>query len=473
MLRDLGRETAMYGTAMIFGGLVQLAFLPFMSAYLSASEAGELGILATASGVIATVVALGLPMAIIRAWQRSADRMGLVSRGLLLPLIPASVILAASILFPGFLGGLMRLESSRNLIHASLLGVGVAYVQLSMSFLRAEGRASRYLTMGISRGLGTVTLLVLLLLLGVAGVRAFLVARWIPAFAAAAVVSALVLRGVRGVPVKRESGGGSLTGSLMSFGLPLMPASLAMLALSSADMFMLRHLHPDPAQSGYYYWANTACMIMVPLTAGFEMAWPRFIFRVRDTGGTLGQLGRASLAFLVVVVWAAALIGLAGPEIAGLVGGERFSDVATVLPTLIGATAMYSVFLVSQTGPLLTGQTKFIAGMTLFGAVVNIGFNVRLIPVAGAMGAAFATLGTNMFMALSLFWLGRKVFPINPLVVILVVGPLIAIGPVSRMPGLVRGGILVALTLVCAAVVRVLVAGSGLRSSPPDGGGGA
>lgn len=471
IIRELRRETISYGTAMIFSGLVQLAFLPFMSSYLSADQAGELGILATASGVIATLVVLGLPTALIRAWQRTSDHRGIVLRGLLIPLAPSLIVLAAAVLLPGHIASLMKLDRSGNVIHAVLLGIAVAYVQLGLSFFRADGRHRQYLGFGLARGMTSLVLLAVLLWSGVTGVVSFLSSRWIPAFVAAAAAFVITLRRTSaatpaGGAVRTDENRG-LTASVLAFGLPLLPASLAMLALSSADMFMLRHLHPEAAQTGYYYWANTACLVMIPLTAGFEMAWPRFIFRVRDTGGTLGDLGRASLTFLVIVVWSAALLGIAGPEIVRILGGDEFAEVSRVLPTLAGATAMYSLFLVSQTGPLLTGQTKFIAGMTILGVIINVGFNIRLIPIAGAMGAAFATLGTNMFMALSLLWLGRKVFPVNPLVVILVIAPLIAIGPLARTPMFVRALILFGFTGISGLLLVLLRMGARQRTARP------
>ncbi|MBN1434741.1 oligosaccharide flippase family protein [Candidatus Fermentibacterales bacterium] len=470
MLGELRRETSLYGVAMVFGGLVQLVFLPFMSHNLTVTEAGELGILVTASGVIATFIVLGLPTAIIRTWQRTGAHRGIMLRGLLIPLLPTCVVVAVFLGLPQALGRALGLERTNDLVHAAALGIAAAYSQLSLSFLRAEGLAGRYLLISMGKGVLAVLVLTTLILAGRGGVGGFLAARWAPAFAVA-VAGAMIMFGRIGRSSPVASPGEGLTGSMMSFGLPLLPASLAMLALSSADMIMLRHLHPDMAESGYYYWANTACMALVPLTAGFEMAWPRFIFRIRDTGGTLGQLGRAALGFMLVVVWASSVLGLAGPEIVRIVGGGRFADVSRVLPTLAGATGMYSLFLVSQTGPLLTGQTRFIAGMTLFGALLNVGFNFRLIPTAGAMGAAFATLGTNMFMALSLFWLGRKVFPINPLVVVLVIGPLVAMGPLATLGHFPRAAILFGMTCAVGSLLMVLGVASRRRGGSRTGGG--
>jgi O-antigen/teichoic acid export membrane protein len=94
--------------------------------------------------------------------------------------------------------------------------------------------------------------------------------------------------------------------------------------------------------------------------------------------------------------------------------------------------------------------------MTAFGAVLNIGFNLRLIPVAGAVGAAFATLATNMFMAASLFWLGRKVFPVNFFAVMLLAVLPVLSGPLAGLPQAARLWILTSVTVVSFVLVNLL-----------------
>ena len=454
IIGDLKRETTSYALSLAFGGLVQLAFLPFISRFLNASETGELGILVTASGVMAALITIGLPTALIRTWQKTTAHRALMRRGLFIPLIPAAVILAVTVIFPDFLMSLMKLDNREILIHAVFLAISAAFVLLSFSFIRADGRSRLYLILSIVRGVLMLLLLGFFLYTGRSGIRAFLTARWIPSAAVALFAAFYMFLKIRNIEQKEDTRG--LTGNILGFGLPLLPASLALLVLSSADMFMLRHLYPDPSASGYYYWASIACLTLTPLIAGFEMGWHRFIFRLKRTGGNMGELGRAAMLFLVLVVWAAWMIGLLAPELVFLIGGFKFNQVSSILPTLAGATAMYAVFLVSQTGPLLTGQTRFIAGMTFFGALLNIGFNYRLIPVAGALGAAFATLATNLFMALSLFWLGRKVVPISAFSIIIIVIPLIALGPLSHLDSVVRSLLVLASSFVTGAVIFLL-----------------
>ncbi len=453
--RDLSRETVLYALAMVFSGMVQVAFLPFISRYLTADAAGELGILRILAEGIAGIVVLGLPTALIRAWHRTSQHRSVLLRGISFPLVPTLLMIAAVLLLQGFLKSFLKLQHPDYLIHAILLGTGIAYVQIALSFPRAEGLAVRYLILQLIRGVMALGLLALLLYSRVLDtIPSFLTARWVPSFLIA--FTAVIMMWRKTADSKKSRGPDGLTKEILGFSLPLIPVTLSMIVLSSADMFMLRSIYPDMAESGYYEWASRACLVLMPMILGFNMAWKRFIFRKKRTGGTLAELGRAGLLFMMVVNWGSLILAMSSPWIVPLVGGEQFLPAVRVLPTLAGAVALYGLFLISQTGCLLTGQTRFIAGMTLFGAMLNIGFNLRLIPVAGALGAAFATLGTNLFMALSLFWLGRKVFPISFFIVVLTVIPPIAFGPLATLSPGWRMVIVITSTLITVAVIGIL-----------------
>ena len=60
----------------------------------------------------------------------------------------------------------------------------------------------------------------------------------------------------------------------------------------------------------------------------------------------------------------------------------------------------------------LAEKSEYVAYAAALGALVNIGTNLLWIPRWGMMGAAFATLAAYASMALFLYFLGRKLYPI-------------------------------------------------------------
>ncbi len=459
--RDLSTETAYYAIAMVFSGLVQVAFLPFMSRFLTPEAIGEFGVLRTIAEVIAGIVVLGLPTGIIRAWQQTDAHRSILKRAIFLPAIPALIMSLLIFILHTKLEFFLHIENSEYLLHALLLGIAVAIVQIALSIPRAQGLAKEYFALQFVRGVAALGVLGVFLYFlptenrfSLPPISVFLTARWLPAFAI--MIATVGMMWKMTTPSAKIKVPGKLTGSMLAFSLPLIPTSLALIVLSSADMFMLRNILPnDLAASGYYEWANRACLILMPAIIGFNMAWKRFIFRKRKEGGTSNELGRAGLLFMIAVYWMAVVLAMASPEIVKLVGGEQYMEAAGVIPILAGATALYGLFLISQTGCLLKGQTRFIAWMTLIGAILNIGLNLTFIPTAGALGAGFATLLTNAFMAASLFWLGRKVFPFSIFVVALLVILPITFYPLAQQSSLWR-------TLIIAGATSVSIVAAGI-----------
>jgi len=444
---SLRGETLLYGASTVVSGLVVVAFLPFMSAWLSPAAAGEVGALRIVSEAVAGILVLGLPAGIVRLWQDPAiSRRSIILRSTAGTAAGSAAVFAAAPLLQGALSRVLSLETPGGLLHAAALGTGAALVQVALSFQRASGRAAGYLAIQSGRGLLSLALLPLLLNAGAGGTASFLAARWIPAFAAAGAALALASRGAGG-PGRPAAG-------LYRFSLPLMPAGLALLVMSSADMLMLRGIAP-PEQSGYYEWASSACMALTPLTLGFGLAWQRRIFEARGQG-SLAKLGRQALSYMVLLLALAVPLGLLAPEAVSLVGGGAYAGAARVLPILAGAGALSGIFLVSQTGPMLDGRTWLIAAATVLGALANVWFNYRLIPRHGAAGAALATLGTNLFMAGSLFWSGRRSFPASLPVLLALVAVPCALGPASMLPQAARAAAAAGWTALSALLLAAL-----------------
>lgn len=454
---ELGRETLLYALAMVVSGMVQLAFLPFISSWLSAPQVGELGVLTTVSEIVAAVAILGLPTAVVRAWHESAARRRILVMSSILPLAPiAACAILAVAAAPGLLATL-HLSDRTLLLHALALGGCVALFQAASATARARGMALFFFLLQLCRGLASLALLLLLMTgcRGVSPLAAFIGARWVPTLAGFVVVVLVMYRHTSDSAAIRDPG---LTRRLLSFGIPLIPAGLAMIVLSGADIVMLRTICPDLAQSGYYEWASRASLVLSPVTMGFGMAWQRHIFRKKREGGSLDEMGRTALAFMACVVWASMVLALASHEVTLVFGGAGWLPAAAVLPWIAASGALYALYTISQTGPLLTGQTRFIGGMTFFGAVLNIGFNLRLIPVAGAVGAAFATMAANMFMGMSLFWLGRKVFPVSFGAVFPLMALPVAAGIASGLGPGVRSLIVLAVSALTVVVLMGLKA---------------
>jgi O-antigen/teichoic acid export membrane protein len=83
------------------------------------------------------------------------------------------------------------------------------------------------------------------------------------------------------------------------------------------------------------------------------------------------------------------------------------------VPVILLAYVMMGVYLIFLPGIYLKKKTLYVPLITGLGAVVNVLGNLFLIPRWGIMGAAWATFGGYLMMALTLFIVVQRFYPVR------------------------------------------------------------
>lgn len=110
---------------------------------------------------------------------------------------------------------------------------------------------------------------------------------------------------------------------------------------------------------------------------------------------------RSALALLGLGALAAAALAWLAPLLLPWLYREEGAAVATLVVALApAAVAVYLGFLATQ-GLVVLGRAKTWLGLALIGLVVNVVLNLALIPSYGARGAAWATVATEVMVAVS------------------------------------------------------------------------
>jgi O-antigen/teichoic acid export membrane protein len=155
------------------------------------------------------------------------------------------------------------------------------------------------------------------------------------------------------------------------------------------------------------------------LEATLFLAWssgasvlPMFSYLGRDSRPSLDRAYRASLTFVggMVVPVAVTLFVCAGP-IVSLLYGRRYDDAVPVLRWLSFAVVAYSVGYIAGTLVLVRRPGRLTVMVTAVAAAVNVLLNLVLIPTLAAVGAAVATLATEVLLTTMLMVLTRRVVP--------------------------------------------------------------
>ncbi len=208
----------------------------------------------------------------------------------------------------------------------------------------------------------------------------------------------------------------------LSYGLPLLPHSLAGLTNEMVDRILINRILGLSATGVYTMGYNLASVSVMVATTLNQAYSPLFIRTVRDfeeaspESRTAAQVKicRAGLQMVTAVGCIALLLAIGSREALMLLPGKDFDESWRVVPPVAAAgVALAAYFVFSQSIVYSTAHIGRLARISIAAALINILANLILLPATGSyLGAAWATLISNTSMMLGALWLGQRSFPV-------------------------------------------------------------
>jgi O-antigen/teichoic acid export membrane protein len=399
-LLTLGKQTLIYGLGNVAVQAVGLVTLPVFARVFSQAEYGVLELATVTLAALAILADAGLASASQRSWfdytdEQRIERRVVMSTAIIVSLVASGTICAVLVLarepVSEWLFAGQQYTTLVVLLAAALPLTILA--QLLRELMRLRFRAWHYM---ISASLGAA-------LTGFLGVGAVLFVDaglegvlWgvVIGTGAAALYGLVVVRADLGA---RVSSGELRT--MLAYGLPLVPAALALWALTFIDRLMLARLS-DLAEVGEYAVANRVAMPLLFAVAAFATAFSPFILaaHTEDPEAEKDLRSRVLTYVTAGLVLMALAIGLFAREIVDIIAPE-FDSAYRATGLVAAGLAAFGVSTITMTGLSITRRTVHVAVAATLVAAVNVGLNLLLIPPWGMMGAAVATLIAYVLLA--------------------------------------------------------------------------
>lgn len=197
---------------------------------------------------------------------------------------------------------------------------------------------------------------------------------------------------------------------LFEYNLPLTTTKGAGAILSKTDILLVGFFW-NPVVVGFYTLGlQIAEFVSTPASSLGYVISPTFgEHSAKDDLGTAAAVYENSFRYtlLLYVPGAIGLFIVAGPAVR-LVFGVDYASAVPVVRVLTAFVVLNAVNAITNTTLDYLGQARLRAYAKVVGAVVNVALNVALIPVFGAVGAAFATVVTyGLLVGLNLVLLAR------------------------------------------------------------------
>ena len=195
------------------------------------------------------------------------------------------------------------------------------------------------------------------------------------------------------------------------FGLPLLPAGLAIWVVDFADRLFLGRI-VDQHEVGLYAVGVKIASAMVLVQLAFRTAWPAFAYSLEE-----GPEARRTFAYVLTYTsllgcWMSLGLGLLAPWLVDWLAAPEFASAERVVAPLAFAGALLVAYTTLSIAASRANQTQRYWQVAVVGAAVNVGLNLLLIPTYGMEGAAAATVAAYLVLAGGMAWLAQRLYPV-------------------------------------------------------------
>jgi O-antigen/teichoic acid export membrane protein len=389
----LGKETALYGLSTVVGRMLNFLLVPLYAHLLLPGENGVLATLYAYIAFAAVVYGLGMEQAFMRFWVEAAesDRPHILRRsaavGLIGVLLSSTVLMNATpvALALGFDG-----EHAPLVRWAAVILAFDALSGVPFALLRMERRPLSFASIKIANIVATLLLTVYFVAVQRRGLSGVLFANAIASVATWATLLLVTRTSWKSAGPTKSA---APLSDLWRFGLPLIPAGLAGIALQVVDRPILRWL-TDDATVGLYQINFRLGVFMMLFVGMFDFAWrPFYLQHAKDEDArplfarifTYLMILLASVLF-VVSIFVDDLVRF--PIGASTLLPELYWSGTSIIPIVLAGyigTGMYVIFL---SGTYLAKRTGVVPLIGLASATVDVIALLILVPRFGIMGAA-------------------------------------------------------------------------------------
>ena len=409
-LKRLARHSAIYGLGGVISRVIALFLLPLYTAYLTTADFGAVGVVIALNAVLVTILRGGISSAFFRFYfdsKEDAHRRLVLRTSFWFTMASATAGLVAGLLLADPISQALGVDDP-TLVRAAFVGLWAQmnYEQLT-SLFRVEERSTAFLAASLANvavTVGATVLFVVVLDGGAVGVVAGNFTDTLAVY--------LALLGYRREQLGLQFDRGLLR-EMQRFGLPLVPAALALIAINFGDRFFLVHL-ADLAEVGRYELGVRIASAMVLLLTAFRTAWPAFAYSIEDEDEARRTYGFVLTYLVLVASWVALALGLLAPWLVRILApsNDEFWPGARVVAPLAFAFAVYAGYIVVSIGIGRARRTGFNWVVTGVAALVNVALNLVLVPRYGMEGSAAATLVAYGVLFVVMAWHAQRTYPV-------------------------------------------------------------
>ncbi len=411
-IKRLTKHSAVYGVGHIISRAVNFLLLPLHTNLLSPADFGVSNLVFSVLAIMTIIYTFGLDAAFLRYFILSDDpkkRKDVFSTAFWSVLVFAIFFTGLMFANAGLISRLVISEGDYTTLFqiTSLILFFDALAFLPLLFLRAEERSRQYVLLKFINVLVNVGMNVFLLVYLHQGVRGIFRANLIASAVSFLLVLPILFRQIalsfEWIDFKE----------LFKFGLPYVPATLAVVVLDLSNRFILEKM-AGLEVTGIFSAGYKLGIFMSLIVAAFRFAWPPFFLSTSKQENAKEIFAKVLTYFVFATAIVFLLISFFVNDLVRLkILGEEYWQATGIVPIVLLAYLLYGVYVNFMVGIYVEKKTRYLPIITGVGAAVNVIANIVLIRMFGMMGAAYATLLGYAVMAGLLYIFAQRFYAIH------------------------------------------------------------
>ncbi len=416
-IKSLSKQTLIYGTSTIIGRFINFLLVPFYTNIFLPSEYGVIAIVYSFIAFLNIIYSAGLEQGFFKF--ASSKEIGSEKQNFSIPfysiLINSAFFSAILFLLSVQISGAYLLKgTSPDIIKYSAYILFLdAIVLVPFARLRLVNKAKKFAAVKIINIAVNVALNFILILKYKMGIEAVFISN----LAASVITLLILLRDI--IKNLALSFNKKLFGELLQFSLPYVPAGIAAIVVQVIDRPVMLLL-TNEANVGIYQANYRLGIFMMLIVSMFDYAWrPFFLNNAKDVNakGIFSNVmtyftGFCSVILVILTFFIEDIVKIPLPGRGTLIGSGYWSGLY-VVPIVLFAYIFNGIYINLMPGIYFEKKTKYLPLITGLGALVNIAGNFILIPLIGLYGAAIATFLSYFAMAVYIYYVSQKFYPVK------------------------------------------------------------
>ncbi len=415
-IKTLGKQSLVYGFGHILSRLATFLLLPLYTNKFTPSEYGIIALFYTIVPLLNIIVRYGMGAAFLKNYVMSngKDKVTVFTNVLSSLIFTGIPFLIITYLFKDNISQIFfGITEPSYIVIMSLIIFFDSLSCIPMLGYRAENKPNTFIIFSMLNALINMTLnfiFVLTFKMNIKGV-------FLGNLAASLVLFILVLPFIiKRFDLKHLSK--DRWRVIVEFAIPFLPAGLFAMLMEVADRYILKIL-TNLETVGIYSAGYKVGVLMLLIANAFNMGWqPYFLGKKADFYN--GDLYPKIITIVLSILgffWLGLLFfvdDLMSIKVFGVsFFGPEFIKSLEIIPVVALSYFFYGFYLLQTPGMFLKNLPKYAAWTRLIGAITNIFLCFFLIPMYGAMGAAYSTCISFMVMAFSMYFINVRLIPVK------------------------------------------------------------